>query len=123
VALMQDPPLKAGAVMILFELHFQVDQQQRQAFEQAYAEIFAPAISKQKGFQSLKFLRLYAPAVVQEIEASPTEYDYQINFTFESEAARRVWAKSADHDVAWPKLSALTSKFFWRGYDVLASRD
>jgi len=109
--------------MILFELHFQVDQQKREAFEQAYAEIFAPAISKQKGFQSLKLLRLYAPAIVQEIAASPTEYDYQINFTFESEAARRVWAKSADHDVAWPKLSALTSKFFWRGYDLLASRD
>ena len=107
--------------MILFELHFQVDQQKRQAFEQAYAEIFAPAISKQKGFQSLKLLRLYAPDQLKEIEASPTEYDYQINFTFESEAARRVWATSADHDVAWPKLSALTSKFFWRGYDLLAS--
>ena len=39
------------------------------------------------------------------------------------EAARRVWAKSADHDVAWPKLSALTTKFFWRGYDLLASRE
>ena len=107
--------------MILFELHFQVDAAKREEFERAYAEVFAPAISKQKGFQSLKFLRLYGPSAIAEIQASPTEYDYQINFTFESEAARRVWATSPDHDVAWPKLSALTTKFFWRGYDVVAA--
>ena len=108
--------------MILFELHFQVDPQKRADFEQAYAESFAPAISKQLGFQSAKLLRLYAPEQVAEIEASPTEYEYQINFTFESEAARRLWATSPDHDVAWPKLSALTKKFFWRGYDLLAAK-
>ena len=108
--------------MILFELHFQVEPDKRAAFESAFAEVFAPAISRQKGFQSLKLLRLYAPEVIAEIQASATEYQYQINFTFESEAARRVWATSPDHDVAWPKLSALTSKFFWRGYDLLAAK-
>ena len=108
--------------MILFELHFQVDPQKRADFERAYAEIFAPTISKQLGFQSLKLLRLYAPEQIAEIDASPTEYEYQIDFTFESEAARRVWATSPDHDVAWPELSALTKKFFWRGYDLLAAK-
>lgn len=108
--------------MILFELHFQVQPQNKAAFESAYAEVFAPAISRQKGLQSLKLLRLYAPEVIAEIGASPTEYDYQINFTFESEAARRVWATSPDHDLAWPKLSALTTKFFWRGYDLLTAQ-
>lgn len=109
--------------MILFELHFQVDPQKRQGFEQAYAETFAPAISKQKGFRTLKLLRLFSPEQVAEIQASPTEYDYQINFTFDSEQDRRVWATSPDHDIAWPKLSAIASKFFWRGYDVLAAKD
>lgn len=108
--------------MILFELHFQVDPSKRGEFEQTYAQIFAPAISRQQGFKTLKLLRLYSPAAIAEIEASPTEYDYQINFTFESEAARRVWATSEDHDVAWPKLSAIAQKFFWRGYDVLAEK-
>jgi heme-degrading monooxygenase HmoA len=108
--------------MILFELHFQVEPQRCAEFENAFAEVFAPAISRQQGFQSLKLLRLYGPEVIAEIGASATEYQYQINFTFESEAARRVWATSADHDVAWPKLSALTTKFFWRGYDLLAAR-
>jgi len=106
--------------MILFELHFQVEPQKQAEFEQAFAEVFAPAISKQKGFQSLKLLRLYSPEAIAEIEASSTEYQYQINFTFESEGARRVWATSADHDVAWPKLSVIAKKFFWRGYDLLA---
>jgi heme-degrading monooxygenase HmoA len=108
--------------MILFELHFQVDPQTRAEFEKTVAEVFLPAISKQKGFQSFKLLRLYSADVVAEIEASPTEYDYQINFTFESEAARRDWAKSADHDVAWPKLSGMAKKFFWRGYDLVAAK-
>ena len=55
-------------------------------------------------------------------EASPTDYQYQINFTFENEAARRSWATSADHDAAWPKLSGTAKKFFWRGYDVLVAQ-
>jgi heme-degrading monooxygenase HmoA len=108
--------------MILFELHFQVDESKHDEFERAYAESFAPAISKQQGFKSLKLLKVYTPSTVAEIEASPTEHDYQINFTFESEALRRKWATSVEHDVAWPKLSALATKFFWRGYDVLAER-
>jgi heme-degrading monooxygenase HmoA len=108
--------------MILFELHFQVDAAKREEFERVAADVFIPAISKQKGFQGIKLLRLYAPALTAEIEARSTEYDYQLNFTFESEAARRVWATSPDHDVAWPKLSALTTKFFWRGYDLLAAQ-
>jgi hypothetical protein len=80
--------------MILFELHFQVEPQNRAAFESTYTQVFAVAISRQQGFRSLKLLRSYAPDAVAEIQALPTEYDYQINFTFESEAARRIWATS-----------------------------
>jgi heme-degrading monooxygenase HmoA len=108
--------------MILFELHFQVEPRKQAEFERAYAEVFAPAISRQKGFLSLKLLRQYAPQVIVEIAASATEYQYQLDFTFESEAARRAWATSPDHDVAWPKLSAHATKFFWRGYDLLAAQ-
>lgn len=108
--------------MISFELHFQVEPQQWPEFERAFAEVFAPAISRQQGFGSLKLLRQYRPEMRAEIAANASEYQYQINFTFESEAARRVWATSADHDLAWLKLSALTTKFFWRGYDLLAAQ-
>ena len=106
--------------MILFQLLFEVADDKKAEFEKTYAQVFEPALKKQKGFQNVKLIRFYPPAVAAEIEATPTEINYQINFVFASEADRRVWAKSADHDVAWPKLSVLTKSFAWRGYDLLA---
>jgi heme-degrading monooxygenase HmoA len=107
--------------MILFQLLFEVADAKRAEFESTYTEVFAPALRKQKGFQNVKLLRFYAPAQAAEIEATPTECNYQINFVFDSEANRRVWSKSADHDVAWPKLSGLAKKALWRGYDLLSA--
>jgi hypothetical protein len=107
--------------MILFQLLFEVADDKRTEFEKTYTQVFEPALKKQKGFQNVKLIRFYAPAQAAEIEATPTEVNYQINFVFDSEANRRVWSKSADHDVAWPRLSGLTKKAQWRGYDVLAS--
>jgi hypothetical protein len=105
--------------MILFQLYFDVAEAKRAEFEKAYAEVFEPALRKQKGFQNVKFLRLFSPAQAAEIEAAPTECNYQVNFVFDSEASRRVWAASADHDVAWPKFSAIARKAVWRGYDIV----
>jgi heme-degrading monooxygenase HmoA len=105
--------------MILFQLLFEVADDKKAEFEKTYTQVFEPALKKQKGFQNVKLIRFYAPAVAAEIEATPTEANYQINFVFDSEANRRVWAKSPDHDVAWPKLSGLTKKAQWRGYDIL----
>jgi heme-degrading monooxygenase HmoA len=107
-------------MMILFQLHFEVAEDRCQEFERIYTEVFAPAVSRQQGFASSKLIRFYSPQEAHEIEASITEYNYQINFVFESEALRRRWAKSKDHDVAWPKLSGIARKFLWRGYDVVA---
>ena len=106
--------------MIVFQLLFEVADGKRADFEKAYAAVFLPALSRQKGFQSARLLRLYPPATVAEISATPTEYNYQVNFVFESEQARRVWATSKDHDVAWPAFSALATKAAWRGYDLIA---
>jgi len=105
--------------MILFQLYFEVAEPKRAAFERAYAEVFAPALRKQVGFQNSKLLRLYGSAASSEIAAAPTELNYQINFEFDSEASRRRWAASADHDAAWPKFSAIAKKAVWRGYDVI----
>lgn len=107
--------------MILFQLLFEVADDKRPEFERTYAEVFEPALRRQKGFQSVKLIRLYPPEVVSEIEAAPTELNYQINFVFDSEQHRRAWAKTAEHDVAWPKLAALAKQALWRGYDVLST--
>jgi heme-degrading monooxygenase HmoA len=107
--------------MILFQLLFEVAEDKRAEFERTYAEVFEPALRRQPGFQNVKFLRLYPPAEVAKIEAAPTEMNYQINFVFDSEQQRRAWAKTAEHDVAWPKLVALAAQALWRGYDVLST--
>ena len=86
----------------------------------AYRDVFQPALSKQAGFVTSKLLRLYPPAVIQEIQGLPSEFNYEFNFVFENEEARRRWAVSKDHDVAWPAVSSLAKKVGWRGYDVVA---
>lgn len=106
--------------MILFQLYFEVTEQKCGEFEAAYREVFEPALRRQKGFQNSRFLRLYSAAHVKEIEAAPTEFNYQVNFVFDSEESRRRWSKSTDHDVAWPKFSALARKAAWGGYDLLS---
>jgi heme-degrading monooxygenase HmoA len=99
--------------MILFQLHFEVAPESSTEFEQAFSQVFLPALQRQKGFGGARFIRLFSPARAAEIEAAPTPFNYQVNFLFESEAARRAWAASPDHDVAWPNFSAIARKAVW----------
>lgn len=106
--------------MILFQLYFEVADANRAAFEKTFVETFEPALRRQKGFENVKFLRLYSPARVAEIGAAATEFNYQVNFVFDTEENRRRWSTTADHDVAWPKFSSLARQAVWRGYDIIS---
>ena len=106
--------------MILFQILFEVESERCSQFERAYRDVFQPALRKQAGFVTSKLLRLYPPAAIREIEGLSSEFNYEFNFVFETEDARRRWAKSADHDVAWPVVQSLAKKVGWRGYDVVA---
>ncbi len=106
--------------MILFQIYFEVADEKRGEFEKAYAEIFEPALRRQQGFQEAKLLRLYPAAQIAEIEGAPSEFNYQFNFVFDTEESRRRWAVCKDHDVAWPKISAIAKKATWRGYDLVS---
>jgi hypothetical protein len=107
-------------MMILFQIYFEVADDKREAFERAYAEVFAPALGRQAGFGGARLMRVFPASVIAEIEGEPTSYNYQVNFVFASEEARRKWVASVDHDVAWPKISVLAKKATWRGYDLLS---
>jgi antibiotic biosynthesis monooxygenase (ABM) superfamily enzyme len=109
--------------MILFQILFEVGDDRRIEFEKAYRDVFQPALRKQPGFLTSKLLRLYPATRIEEIQGLSTEFNYEINFVFESEEARRRWATSHDHDLAWPPISAIARKIGWRGYDVVASSD
>jgi hypothetical protein len=106
--------------MILFQLYFQVSEENYREFEATYTQVFEPALRRQKGMQSVRFLRRYSAARIQEIEGLFTEYNYQVNFVFDSEENRRTWATSPDHDVAWPKISALATQAAWCGFDLVS---
>ena len=45
--------------MILFQLLFEVADDQRAAFEQTYKQVFEAALRKQAGFQSARLIRFY----------------------------------------------------------------
>jgi antibiotic biosynthesis monooxygenase (ABM) superfamily enzyme len=109
--------------MILFQILFEVAYDRHIEFEKVYRNVFQPALRKQQGFMTSKLLRLYPASRIDEIQGLATEFNYEINFVFESEETRRRWATSHDHDVAWPPISAIARKIGWRGYDIVASSD
>jgi hypothetical protein len=109
--------------MILFQILFEIADDRRAEFEKSYRDVFQPALRKQPGFVTSKLLRLYPADRIEEIQGTPTQFNYEFNFVFESEEARRRWAVSKDHDVAWPVVSAIARKLGWRGYDIVASSD
>lgn len=105
--------------MILFQLYFEVETSKAAEFEKTYREVFLPALSRQPGFQRSELIRVFPPDQLRQIESPATELNYQVNFIFESEEQRRVWARSPDHDLAWPKMRDLAKQALWRGYDVI----
>jgi heme-degrading monooxygenase HmoA len=107
--------------MMLLQIYFNVAEEQARDFERMYQEIYVPALNRQQGYISSKLLRLFPPAVAQEIEAAPTEFNYQIELVFDTEANRRRWAASADHAAAWPAAAGLAKGVAWRGFDVAGS--
>jgi hypothetical protein len=109
--------------MILFQILFDVAESQRAEFEKAYRDVFQPVLCKQAGFVTSKLLRIYPASRIREIEGLSSEYNYEFNFVFETEEARRRWATSSDHDVAWPVVRALADKVGWRGFDIVASSE
>ena len=107
--------------MILLQIYFDVSAEQCAAFERMYETIYAPALRRQQGYQRSTLLRLYPPRVSEEIEASPTEFNYQMELVFDSEENRRHWAASDDHSVAFPQAQALARAVAWRGFDIAGS--
>jgi heme-degrading monooxygenase HmoA len=104
--------------MVLLQIYFEVSAEQSEAFERMYAQVYVPALRKQGGYQASNLLRLYPPTVTQQIEGTPSEFNYQIELVFDTEENRRRWAASAEHSTAWPQATALARQAAWRGYDM-----
>lgn len=104
---------------IALQMDFVVPKENAQAFEKMYYSIYVPAMTVQKGYLSSKLLRLFPDNVAKEIQAEPTNYNYQVQISFATEQDRRNWVASKEHQIAWPAASSLAKEYKWRGYDVM----
>jgi mannose-6-phosphate isomerase-like protein (cupin superfamily) len=115
-------PLVAPKAMVL-QMDFVVEKANAEAFEKMYHSIYVPAMKVQQGYLGSKLLRLYGTDLSKEIEAEPTTYNYQIQISFDTEANRRKWVASSQHQIAWPAATSLVKEYKWRGYDVMGDDD
>lgn len=111
-------PLARPKAMVL-QMDFIVAKENVEAFEKMYTSIYVPAMTVQQGYLSSKLLRLYSENLAKEIEAEPTTFNYQIQISFDTEANRRKWVASPQHQIAWPAATGLAKEYKWRGYDVM----
>jgi len=106
---------------ILLQIYFKVSTEQAKEFEKMFASTYVPALKKQDGYLRSNLLRIFPAAVVKEIQAAETPFNYQMELVFDTEANRRKWVASKEHQKAWPLASSMAEKFAWRGFDVVRS--
>lgn len=111
-------PLVEPKAMVL-QMDFIVPKENAEAFEKMYYSIYVPAMTVQQGYISSKLLRLYPDDLSTEIEGEPTQFNYQIQISFDTEESRRKWVASEQHQIAWPAATSLSTEYKWRGYDVM----
>ena len=110
-------PLAPKAMVL--QMDFVVTKENAEAFEKMYHSIYVPAMTVQQGYLSSKLLRFYPENLAKEIQSESTTYNYQIQISFDTEANRRKWVASPQHQIAWPSATSLAKEFKWRGYDVM----
>ena len=86
-----------------------------------YKNVYVPAMRTQPGYQWSKLIRIFPPDQEKKIQGEATDYNYQLQFGFDSEASRQKWVASEIHvKTAWPAAAALAKSYKWRAYDVMA---
>ena len=117
----QKPLVKPKAMVL--QMDFVVTKENSEAFEKMYYSIYVPAMTVQKGYLSSKLLRFYPENIAKEIQSEASEYNYQVQISFDTEENRRRWVGSDQHKIAWPAATNLAKSYKWRGYDVMGDDD
>ena len=80
-------------------------------------DTYGPALERQKGFGAWRLLSPYS-----EPSGDPQDtVELQLEFEFESEQDRLVWAGSADHKPAWEAAVSIATSYEAQGFDVLGA--
>lgn len=104
--------------MIVLQIDFRVVSERVDNFIQMFNESYSVALSKQPGYVRSRLLQLYSREDLEAIEAEISEFNLQVELTFDTEAHRRRWAQSDEHARVWSEATALCEKVIWRGYTV-----
>lgn len=76
-------PLKPKAMAL--QMDFVVPKENAVAFEKMYYSVYVPAMTVQEGYLSSKLLRLFSDETAKAIQAEPSNYNYQIQISFDTE--------------------------------------
>lgn len=106
--------------MIRLVIDFSVERPHEREFEAMYRDVYVVALKKQQGFLGSSLCKSYPDDVLAEFGAEKPAFNYRMTLDFDSEAARRTWVASEDHDPAWTQATALATKYAYVGYDVVA---
>ena len=95
---------KRGAKSIVLYCDLAVDPAREQEMLDAFHDHFKPAAEsfRGRGYLDLKILKLRT--VIQGGPAPASGINYRFQLTYESEAQRQVWIKSAVHQKNWPLI-------------------
>ena len=100
---------QASAKSVQLHIYIEVKPGKGPDLEKLYHSAYVPAIKVQDGFLSTRLLRHY-----------DSDSKYEIDISFKTEKQRAAWAKSKEHESAWPKIQEVGAKITWQGFDQLA---
>ena len=94
------PPLKASTQPIQLHVDLDVNPARERELISNFRNIFEPAISKQPGFVDAKLLKLRLAVGGQ----MPTNMNYRLVLSFQTETQRQAWTSTAEHRRTWPSI-------------------
>lgn len=104
--------------MIQFRISFEVDSERAGDFEKMVHETYGPALTRQKGFVAW---RLLTPYQGEDGAGGEQTAQLDLEFEFDTEENRLIWAGSSDHAPAWSLAAAMARGYQAHGFDVLGA--
>lgn len=103
--------------MIQFRIRFDMSRARSGEFTRMVHDLYGPALERQQGFVAWRLLSPYTTLGEDQQDTAVL----QLEFEFESEQDRLVWADSADHKPAWEAAVSVATSYEAQGFDILGA--
>lgn len=104
--------------MIQFRISFEVEITRASEFEKMVHDMYGPALTRQPGFVAW---RLLTPYPSENAAGGEETAQLDLEFEFDTEQNRLIWAASSDHAPAWSAAVAMSRSYQAHGFDVLGA--